>query len=398
MSTHRIRYIVLSVAPTLLLLLGLILFSKQMQLNAAPLVNSSSNYVQEANITTVSWISQTIDVMGGMYGDPTAIAIDSNNYPHIGYLNADNADLMYAYWNGSSWITKTISPDENPNSDIDLVLDSNGYPHLSYYAGYDLKYAYWSGSDWITNTVDAFGNAGYYNALALDSNDNPYIAYTDGKDELAYARWNGGAWITETVDTIPGSSHNTGPGGKVVLEMDSQDYPHIGYRYDDQPYLIYTHWDGAQWVIETAKTGYIHSNLSFALDGQDMPHFSYYDFFGDNLEYVHWTGTEWVSETVDSFEDVGSHSSIVIDNLDRPHISYYSYSQSSLKYANWNGTSWITTTIDTGGDVGLQTSLAIDSNGNPHISYYDATNGMLKYAAQTAVSFNNFVFLPMIVK
>ncbi|MCP5097256.1 MAG: hypothetical protein GY943_17050, partial [Chloroflexi bacterium] len=243
-----------------------------------------------------------------------------------------------------------------------------------------------------------FGYAGDYNSLALDSNDIPYIAYTDGKDELAYASWNGGAWITETVDTIPGSSHSSGPGGKVILEMDSQDYPHIGYRYDDQPYLIYTHWDGSQWVIETARVAAVHANLSFALDGQDLPHLTYYDFQKKILEYVHWTGTEWISDTVDSTSISGLSNSLAIDKSDQPHVSYYNYSQTALMVASWNGSSWITTTVDASGDVGLQTSLVIDGIGNLHVSYYDATNDMLKYATTTAVTLDEAVFLPLVVK
>ena len=389
MYTSRSRYIILALTHAFLLLLGLAAFSKQPVTQAASMRPLQTNKFPTSvtTINTGSWISETIDtIRGDWFGENTSIAIDNNGYPHITYFGTNNTDLLYTRWNGSSWITDTAVSTGNPQHAAYLALDGNNYPHISYYDS-GLKYAHWDGVVWMTSTI---ATGGYYNSIAVDSSGIPHISYSDSNDYLSYAHWNGSTWVTEMID------NNGDMGGNIIIKIDGQDYPHIGYRYDDTPYLKYIQWDGFQWIIETAATGYIHANLSFALDTQDSPHFSYYGWLDGDLNYAHKTGEAWNSTTIDSAGYVGKSNSLAIDTNDYPHISYYNGSNETLIYANWNGTNWITTTVDATGNVGQNTSLALDNLNNPHISYFDATNGTLKYATRTTVILDKHLFLPLI--
>ncbi len=403
MQPPRSHYILLTLLPAFFLLMGLSFLSNQTILKAAPQqlpdLSKATPFAssEQANVNISGWISQTIDDVGDGYSNMTSIAVDSNNHPHIGYFNINDNHLMYAQWNGGSWITETVNAAGNSGIDLSLALDGSDHPYFSYYGGSgNLNYAHWEGSSWVTNTVDAALGAGQYNSIALDNNDIPHIAYKDGNGDLAYASLNGTAWITETVDIVPGLKTI---GGNIVLDIDSQDYPHIGYRYDDQPYLMYSHWDGSQWIVEIARISYVTVDLSLALDEQDLPHLVYFNNSGDwNPEYVHWTGTEWFSETVQSGYFSGLDNSLAIDVNNQPHFSYYDYTEKDLLYAYLNGSSWVTVTVDAINDVGKETSLAFDNLGNPHISYFDETNMTLKYATATAVYSDKKTYLPLIIK
>ena len=141
MLTSRSRFVFLSITHALFLLFGLSTLGNHANLKAAaahsPEMNKTTsllltNPADTTNVTVSNWLSQTIDEIG-IWGDPTSIALDSQNYPHIGYFNTNNEDLMYAYWDGASWITETIDSNGNSCCDLYLAIDSNDYPHLSYW-------------------------------------------------------------------------------------------------------------------------------------------------------------------------------------------------------------------------------------------------------------------------
>jgi cell division septation protein DedD len=289
-----------------------------------------------------TWNIETVDSDGDVGWD-TSIALDSNGYPHISYLDMSNYDLKYAKWTGTAWSTTTVDSDGDVGWSTSIALDSKGYPHISYQditnsyqdiTNNDLKYAEWSGSRWSITTVDSDDGVGEYASIALDSNDYPHISYFDyTNNDLKYAKWTGTAWDIETVDS----------------------------------------------------DGYVGEYTSIALDSKGYPHISYYDSTNYDLKYAKWTGTTWSFATLDFTGYPIVTPSITLDSNDYPHISYFDSINTDLKYAKWTGTAWNITTVDSGiveygCKVGGHTSIALDSNGYPHISYLDYTNEDLKYA------------------
>ena len=146
-------------------------------------------------------------------GEGSSLALDSQNRPHISYLNGvdDTGNPGYVTWTGSSWSYQTI--DTNA-LDTCIAVDSQDYPHILYSHPL-VKYASWNGSKWDIQTVDNIE----FGPMVLDSLDNPHIAYNSGFD-IMYSYWTGSAWIVESIGDT---------GRAVSLALDSEDNPHISY-------------------------------------------------------------------------------------------------------------------------------------------------------------------------
>jgi hypothetical protein len=150
-------------------------------------------FVAKAQASPTTWAIQAVDTVGSV-GEWSSLALDSNNYPHISYLDFAWHRLKYAKWTGTDWYTDTIDAYATIDGYSSLALDSNEYPHISYYdaSNGDLKYATWTGSQWSTEAVDSVEDVGEWCSLALDSNDHPHISYydvTNGHFKYAEARY-----------------------------------------------------------------------------------------------------------------------------------------------------------------------------------------------------------------
>ncbi len=108
-----------------------------------------------------------MDSNGG--GGPS-LTLDSSDNPHISYAAyTTQAEVRYAYWNGSAWSSMKVDNGVEPGG-ISLALDSSGNPHISYGDGYDhdLGYAVWDGSTW---NIQAVG--GWVEGWAIHSRVSP---------------------------------------------------------------------------------------------------------------------------------------------------------------------------------------------------------------------------------
>jgi hypothetical protein len=261
--------------------------------------------------------------------------------------------MMYAEWNGTSWVVDLIDRGASGISDTDspigdageyssLVFDNNGVPNIMYGDGQisqSLKWAIRHDPGWDIGGTGGPGeprNSGFSPSAVVDPTNQLEVAYTDTRyyGNLMLAEYNNGAWTTASLDNG-------------------------GYK--------------------TASTGY---DPSIALDSHGFPHISYYNASGPGLRYASWNGTVWTFETVDAMGNAGRYSSLAIDAHDIPHISYYDGSSGELKYATrlTAAGDWVIRTVDTDGDVGRHSSLSLDPSGHPDIAYYDATNHALKFA------------------
>ncbi|MBI4374515.1 MAG: hypothetical protein HY542_06525 [Deltaproteobacteria bacterium] len=80
--------------------------------------------------------------MDGIFGSPTSIASDSEDFLHVVYYDGSNGNLKYATDYSGSWITMTLDSSGDVGNYCDIAIDSNGRIHISYYdaTNGDLKY------------------------------------------------------------------------------------------------------------------------------------------------------------------------------------------------------------------------------------------------------------------
>jgi hypothetical protein len=333
-----------------------------------------------SNVSMADLIWSPQPVPSGEVYEYCSLALDSGGNPHISYYDKSNKDLMYAYRQGSTWVTESVDKNGDVGRYSSLALDSSDNPHISYYdlTNSHLKYAKWTGA-WVTTTVDDEGWNGQYSSLAL-YDDKPRISYYSDQEDgsLRYAKWTGSTWIKETVlDHIMG-------GECTSLAMDFFGNPHITFEATGA--LLFAKNYGSFWDVETMWSGsYNVKYNSLALDSSNNPHISYYNENDEHLAYTYWTGSNWHNSFVDENGDVGMYCSLALDTYDLPHISYYDATNKDLKYAYWDDVhdTWVTESVDKDGSVGMYTSLATTGGwiwARPHIIYYDESNKNLKYA------------------
>ncbi len=322
-----------------------------------------------------------------------ALALDAAGDPHISY--GDGVGLKYRRWTGSAWEEQAVERTAPRAGDTAIALDGNAAPHIGYIsptygsaiAGQltepALRYATLAAGVWVRELVDRSQDTGIHAALALDAAGQPHISQRDRGGALRYAAWPGDAWASETIDAAAGATP-----GPTALALDRAGRSHIGYVVADTT-LKYAHQTATGWQITIVANAVARPassgdeiQIALALDRGDAPHFCYFGADG-MLKYVRWTGSAWETRDVDAVATGGAASvSLALDAADAPHIAYAGW-DGPLRYARWIGSAWWTFDVDAHAGAGV--TLALDAAARPHIGY--VTSGApatLKYAAWTA--------------
>ena len=355
-----------------------------------------------------AWTIQTVGIAAN--GSTISIALDSNDIPHIAYIEYTNGEyrslstnVTYASWNGSGWDIQTLDSGITGS----LALDSFDNPHICYIdstPASNLKYASWTGTNWDNQTVDSSFLGSFQldtNSLELDSNNDPHVSYSKGNN-LMYASLTGSNWSIETVDSNSSIFFHHSS-----VSLDANNYPHMIYgdavQVDGGTYVTlanvkYAEWNGSSWSIQTVFPN-VTSFGNIALDSKGYPHFTY--IIGSSLSYAGWDGSTWKSQIVDSNPTISSYPTgscfLALDRQNNSHISYWrdpyqinSGSDSGLMHAYWTGSTWKIETVDNNGTSFGAGPIVSDSIGNLHIGYSSVHPGQavyyyvdIKYATRT---------------
>ncbi len=166
-----------------------------------------------------------------------SLAIDSLSNPHLCYYDALNDVLKYAVKDGSSWTIETVDGNigDVPSyvwGSASIALDSNDVPHISYldFTNTDLKYANRLSGNWATQIVDDTAYIGQQTSIVVDSNDAIHIFYQhfiDGRVFLKHTVGTAaGGW--QFADTITDFNKNSNP-VYLSLACDDDDRSHVCY-------------------------------------------------------------------------------------------------------------------------------------------------------------------------
>ena len=331
-------------------------------------------------------------------GLDTSLAIDSQNRPHIAYVQQSDFKLRYASLLNNGWNKQTVDDVDPAIRNTSLALDGQNRPRISYFGRGDwttgsasvLRFASGNADSptaWDLQTVDNSATVGRDSAIALDDDGNSHIAYWNETDNtLWYATNASGVWVKTRIDS-------SGYAGQYPsIAIDDQGYAHIAFNYNflgfdaahNSMQLHYATNASGVWATEIVDDSELLGQFSsIAIGTGGQVHISYYDLYNGQLKYAFGQTGNWAIEVVDANGNVGRDSSLALDSNGFAHIAYYGWTTDStrgfLRYANNVSGSWISQTINSSGLVGRFSSLAIDQNDAIHISYYDEGNGALRY-------------------
>jgi hypothetical protein len=117
------------------------------------------------------WSVQVVREGSESMGGQTALALNTAGQPRIAFkYNYSPTGLVYAAYESSAW-TFTYLEHGYIDGDIALTMDGTDRPHLLYGTNglADLRYASWDGSAWVTATVASGAGVGEYLSLALNA-------------------------------------------------------------------------------------------------------------------------------------------------------------------------------------------------------------------------------------
>ena len=343
------------------------------------------------------WSVQVVD-SSYRVGKHNSLALDSSGYPHISYATfSENIALKYARWDGSSWQIEYVDGESIENyagCNNAIAIDSNNRPHIAYAGrkvspnGYEvrnLKYAYHDGTTWQTATVDADADinpdASYSPlSIAVDSTNTPHISYYDYRhvnvtddgydyfEDVRYATRNGTAWSTEKVD-------DAGWYGIFnSIAVDSTNTPHISYQSGN--ILMHAKSDGAGGWDTTVVYGATENGNSIAIGPNDRPQIGYFDYSLNEVMLAKFNGTTWDTETV--FAPAYSQQanidvytvSIIVDNSNQAYFLFNeTYWGKKVYSSTWDGSAWQTQLVDLGGNLAHRNDIVTDKKGFSHVSY-----------------------------
>jgi hypothetical protein len=271
--------------------------------------NPADYVLKHAYFDGRAWKTETVD--SGDVGWWSAIAIDSLGHIHISYhADKPSSSLKYAYFDGKSWNLTVV---DSGGYSTALAIDSNNHPHITHItATNEAKYARYDGIDWLTETIAEgalwFGST----SLAITESGEAYFSFSDSNlpRRLFLASNSSGAWKIQ--DIADGRSSS--------LALDSFGNPHIVYYCEDTQELKYSYYDGSAW--NTFATSVLADSPHLALDSFNLPHISLGASEGvECLIYAYFDGINLKVQPLDC-SNAGFHTGIALDQLGLPHISY----------------------------------------------------------------------------
>jgi hypothetical protein len=326
-------------------------------------------------------------------GLKNSVALDSNDYPHIAYSAFNRSggnpkDLMYAYWDGSSWNYEEIDyigEVTYGGRSLSLNFDSSWNPQIIYVDDWsgDVVYLTKDGSNWEDDLIE-YDDSKYCDST-INNNDKPCAIYTHGfwQDELKYAEMVGSSWDYHTIDIV--SNPDSYVFDSLSIAIDGNNNIHICYCKSDGDggSLMYAYRSGSgTWsnpVVIDSSTSYKYGDgCSIILDNNNLPHISYCrqkPGSDSPLMYTYKKSNGQWDEPFEIDEKVNSGTtSIAIENDGDIHIAYHDILNDNINglgHAIKQGSSWSHEIIDSQGNLGHEPCLALNSDDEPSISYFE---------------------------
>ena len=293
---------------------------------AASYQSAGTTFLRTRNPVSNSW-----GTASNFSGDFNDFAVDHQGRPHLLYRGASGAKLAILDDNGV-WQTSNLPATSATSLSIDF--DSQNRPHIGYIdtQASTLKCLSWNGAGWDSRNVVTAAGMGYSNSfgnIALDNNDALHAIWYDfDANMIKHRNWNGSSY----------STRNVGVGFGASMEFDAQNNLHLAFNHYYSRDLQHAIFDGSAWTFDTVDNGNADEG-ALTLDASGNPHFVYgVDRAAgpgiDKLRYASWDGSQWACEEIDQWKsdyNGSEEQSIAIVN-NRVHI-LYSNDSKNLFYA-----------------------------------------------------------------
>jgi len=297
-----------------------------------PFFDNATESLRVVRHTGGAWTVETIDALdrAGYY---PSIRFDTLGRPHLSYLAFGRSMVRHGLKSGETWLLQDVEVGMGyPGTAI--ALDTNHYPHISLMTPGTMNAVNptlmsYDGAQWVRRViVRSTEQAGLFNALDIDSANRPHLSYNNQTAaRLQYATPGFAGWQVVPVDP-------SGPGLYTSIRADANQTPHISYFHPPTGQLRYARRAGSGWHLEVVDgTGRAGTYSSLALDALGRPHISYRDELAAALKYAYHDGERWVIQTVDDSSDTGYSSSLALDPQGVPWIAYYDLGAKRLRLA-----------------------------------------------------------------
>ena len=348
--------------------------------------------------TPAAGIPRPLTTPGAWAAGPRS-ALDASGKAHISYYDAANRDLKYATNKSGVWVSQTVVSAGYVGAYSDIAIDSGGDPAIVYfnattselhYIYYDSGYGDW-GNDEVVALASDVGHPGWF-SFVLDTSVTPnrphvsYYLYSSNKQGLLqWAHYNASSvWTHESVDSCVPESNECRLGEYNSIALDpTNNRPVIAFSFHDIEFtdsLLYTAYNGTNWVADWSAPGFVPSYISLAIDSTGKAHVSWSE---GGFKYARRDSQDnWTAATsLDASATSGAWSSLaVVGTLAK--VAHYNSASGVFAYIGHERSGWLApvTVATRGHDVGSCTSLAVDGIGRSHISYFDSTSNSLQYA------------------
>lgn len=272
-------------------------------------------YIMFLRFNGTSWSART-PVDPGIMGDGEAsLALGSDDLMHLSYYTLNTSPggtawgLQYGLFSGTYF-----TPSERVNDSLyytgynsALALDSEGYPHIAYWHNYssgphDLRYSKKDATGWHHEQLDTPG-VGQYVDMVLDSLNHPHVAYWDQTNNaIKYMEHDGSSWSTPEV-----LAENAG--ANVSLVLDANDEPLVVFRHDGG--LALARRVAGVWQVDmlaTEENTVLGESADIAIDGDGWLGVTFYDETNGRILYgrIDRCADVVCPEAIDDCHDVGT--------------------------------------------------------------------------------------------
>lgn len=267
-------------------------------IDSTGVIHIAYGFASDNKVHHITFATST-DLFGGdeVAASPTntgigevAIAIDSNDIPHVAYSFATVSSNDWGYANriGGSWTAATQVANLNGFGGIDILVDNNNLPEVAVLLTDVSLTAYLGNANNATSftaqnlaTFSSFTPASA--TICMDSSNNTWVAYSDVSSHIVlFEHISGNAWTTwsNTTNLVTGFQPSLVANGSDIYVF-FQD----GSSSGNIKYSKYNGTWGTTTPIESGTNAHPRSKWAFLNNNGSS---SQIDFLFDNVSNVYW--------------------------------------------------------------------------------------------------------------